>query len=107
MPPRWPRAGGWRLPARGLGGWCARGRRAAGEAAGGEAARRRGGRLVPVRGFAAGPAVRFPAAPAVPGATGPAADQPGDDPELRRVAVALLRRIEAALRLPRHPDNTV
>jgi hypothetical protein len=43
----------------------------------------------------------------VTGATGPAADQPGDDPELRRVAVALLRRIEAALRLPRHPDNTV
>jgi hypothetical protein len=37
----------------------------------------------------------------------PAADQPGDDPELRRVAVALLRRIEAALRLPRHPENTV
>jgi hypothetical protein len=43
----------------------------------------------------------------VTGATGPAADQPGDDPDLRRVAVALLRRIEAALRLPRHPESTV
>jgi hypothetical protein len=43
----------------------------------------------------------------VTGATEPAAQRPGDDPELRRVAVALLRRIEAALRLPRHPDNTV
>jgi hypothetical protein len=43
----------------------------------------------------------------VTGATGPAADQPGHDPELRRLAVALLRRIEAALRLPRHPDSTV
>jgi hypothetical protein len=36
-----------------------------------------------------------------------AADQPGDDPDLRRLAVALLRRIEAALRLPRHPESTV
>jgi hypothetical protein len=43
----------------------------------------------------------------VTGATGLAADQPGDDPDLRRVAVALLRRIEAALRLPRHPESTV
>jgi hypothetical protein len=41
------------------------------------------------------------------GTTDPAADPLGDDPELRRVAVALLRRIEAALRLPRHPDSTV
>ena len=41
------------------------------------------------------------------GAAKPVAEQPGDDPELRRVAVALLRRIEAALRLPRHPDSTV
>jgi hypothetical protein len=43
----------------------------------------------------------------VTGATGPAADPLRDDPELRRLAVALLRRIEAALRLPRHPENTV
>lgn len=41
------------------------------------------------------------------GAAKPAAERPGDDPELRRVAVALLRRIEAALRLPRHPESTV
>ena len=41
------------------------------------------------------------------GTTEPTGDQPGDDPELRRVAVALLRRIEAALRLPRHPESTV
>jgi hypothetical protein len=43
----------------------------------------------------------------VTGAADPAAKQPGDDQDLRRLAVALLRRIEAALRLPRHPDNTV
>jgi hypothetical protein len=43
----------------------------------------------------------------VTGTTDPAADPLGEDPELRRVAVALLRRIEAALRLPRHPENTV
>ncbi len=35
------------------------------------------------------------------------AEQRGDDPELRRVAVALLRRIEAALQRPRHSESTV
>ena len=41
------------------------------------------------------------------GAADPAAKRPGNDPDLRRLAVALLRRIVAALRLPRHPESTV
>ena len=41
------------------------------------------------------------------GAADPTAERPGNDPDLRRLAVALLRRIEAALRLPRHPESTV
>jgi hypothetical protein len=43
----------------------------------------------------------------VTGAADPASERPGNDPDLHRLAVALLRRIEAALRLPRQPESTV